>query len=106
LQSNSSLSEGTPMRHPHRSGTEVAIGDQLQAWTAGRLVSTPHRVRADSSTAATVDRYSIALFCFADFYAAIDAGRTLTSGEYSHSKLQATQGAPALACELQRTLQD
>lgn len=75
----------------------VNIGDQLQAWTGGKLVSTPHRVRADFSPQAAVDRYSIALFCYADFDAAIDIGDTRTSGAYILSKLQATQGTGTAA---------
>jgi isopenicillin N synthase-like dioxygenase len=75
----------------------VNIGDQLQVWTAGRLVSTPHRVRADPSPDAATDRYSIALFCYADFDAAIDLGDTHTSGDYLLSKLQATQSAGTAA---------
>jgi isopenicillin N synthase-like dioxygenase len=71
----------------------VNIGDQLQAWTAGRLVSTPHRVRATDSPDAEIDRYSIALFCFADFDASIDFGNVHTSGEYVLSKLRTTQKA-------------
>jgi isopenicillin N synthase-like dioxygenase len=69
----------------------VNIGDQLQAWTGGRLVSTPHRVRAADSDYAAADRYSIALFCFADFGASIDFGDVRSSGEYVLSKLRATQ---------------
>ena len=69
----------------------VNIGDQLQAWTAGRLLSTPHRVRANLSSDAAIDRYSIALFCYADFDAAIELGEAHTSGAYILSKLQATQ---------------
>jgi isopenicillin N synthase-like dioxygenase len=72
----------------------VNIGDQLQAWTVGKLVSTPHRVKADSPDAA-MDRYAIALFCYADFDAAINIGDTSTSGAYILSKLGATQGAGA-----------
>jgi isopenicillin N synthase-like dioxygenase len=75
----------------------VNIGDQLQAWTAGNLVSTPHRVRADFSADAATDRYSIALFCYADFDAAIDIGDTHTSGAYILSKLKATQGTGTVA---------
>ena len=70
----------------------VNIGDQLEAWTDGRLVSTPHRVRAELSPGAAVDRYSIALFCYADFEAQIAIGDTHTSGAYLLSKLRATQG--------------
>lgn len=75
----------------------VNIGDQLQAWTAGRLVSTPHRVQAGPSPDAAMDRYSIALFCYADFDAAIDLGDAQTSGAYIMSKLQATQSTGTTA---------
>jgi isopenicillin N synthase-like dioxygenase len=75
----------------------VNTGDQLQAWTGGRLVSTPHRVRADHSPDAAIDRYSIALFCYADFGASIDVGEAHTSGAYVLSKLQATQKTGAVA---------
>jgi isopenicillin N synthase-like dioxygenase len=75
----------------------VNIGDQLQAWTGGRLVSTPHRVRADRSPDAAIDRYSIALFCYADFGASIDLGETHTSGAYVLSKLKETQKTGAVA---------
>jgi isopenicillin N synthase-like dioxygenase len=75
----------------------VNIGDQLQAWTGGRLVSTPHRVRAGLSPDAAVDRYAIALFCYANFDAAIDIGDTHTSGAYVFSKLQATRGTGTVA---------
>jgi isopenicillin N synthase-like dioxygenase len=75
----------------------VNIGDQLQAWTGGRLVSTPHRVRADHSLDAAIDRYSIALFCYADFGASIDLGEAHTSGAYVLSKLQATQKTGTVA---------
>ena len=78
----------------------VNIGDELQAWTAGKLVSTPHRVRADFSPDAAIDRYSIALFCYADFDAAVDIGSTHTSGAYLLSKLQATQGTGTLAPDI------
>jgi isopenicillin N synthase-like dioxygenase len=81
----------------------VNIGDQLQSWTAGRLVSTPHRVRADLSPDAAIDRYSIALFCYADFDAAIDLGDTRTSGAYILSKLQATQSAGMVAHDTRRS---
>jgi isopenicillin N synthase-like dioxygenase len=75
----------------------VNIGDQLQVWTHGRLISTPHRVRADpAGPDAGVDRYSIALFCYADFDAEIDLGGAHTSGEYILSKLRSTQGAGTL----------
>src|SRR5262249_23516800 len=70
----------------------VNIGDQLEAWTDGRLVSTPHPARAEISPGTVVDRYSIALFCYADFEAPIAIGDTHTSGSYLLSKLQATQG--------------
>ena len=75
----------------------VNIGDQLQAWTRGRLVSTPHRVRAGLSPDAAIDRYSIALFCLANFDAAIDIGDAHTSGDYVLSKLRATQGTGSAA---------
>jgi len=78
----------------------VNIGDQLQAWTAGRLVSTPHRVSANLSPDAAIDRYSIALFCYADFDAAIDLGGTRTSGDYILSKLQATQSVGTVARDI------
>lgn len=71
----------------------VNIGDQLQAWTAGRLVSTPHRVRVAGSPDTAIDRYSIALFCFVDFGASINFGNVHTSGEYVLSKLRTTQKA-------------
>ena len=75
----------------------VNIGDQLQVWTDGKLVSTPHRVRADPAAPdAGVDRYSIALFCYADFDAEIDLGDAHTSGEYILSKLRSTQSAGTL----------
>jgi isopenicillin N synthase-like dioxygenase len=74
----------------------VNIGDQLQVWTAGKLVSTPHRVRVGLPPDASADRYSIALFCYADFDAAIDLGDARTSGAYILSKLRATQGAGTL----------
>jgi isopenicillin N synthase-like dioxygenase len=74
----------------------VNIGDQLETWTAGKLVSTPHRVRANLSPDAAMDRYSMALFCYADFDAAIDLGGTRTSGAYIFSKLQATQIASTI----------
>jgi isopenicillin N synthase-like dioxygenase len=70
----------------------VNIGDMLQAWTEGKLVSTPHRVAAPSD-AAKVDRYSIALFAFADFGAKLDIRGGITSGDYVLSKLNATQTA-------------
>jgi isopenicillin N synthase-like dioxygenase len=73
----------------------VNIGDQLQAWTKGRLVSTPHRVRASDLPDTAMERYSIALFCFADFAAEIDLDDARTSGEYVLSKLRATQKASA-----------
>jgi isopenicillin N synthase-like dioxygenase len=75
----------------------VNIGDQLQAWTGGRLVSTPHRVRAELSRDSAIDRYTIALFCFADFDTSIDLGTVHTSGAYVLSKLQATQETSAVA---------
>jgi isopenicillin N synthase-like dioxygenase len=75
----------------------VNIGDQLQAWTAGRLVSTPHRVSANLSPDSAIDRYSIALFCYADFDAAIDLGDAHTSGAYILSKLRETQSAGSAA---------
>jgi isopenicillin N synthase-like dioxygenase len=78
----------------------VNIGDELQAWTAGKLVSTAHRVRADFSPDAAIDRYSIALFCYADFDAAVDIGDTHTSGAYLLSKLQATQGTGTVAPDI------
>jgi isopenicillin N synthase-like dioxygenase len=81
----------------------VNIGDQLQAWTAGRLVSTPHRVRANFSPHAELDRYSIALFCYADFDAAIDLGDTGTSGAYILSKLQATQSTGTMPHDISRS---
>jgi len=75
----------------------VNIGDQLQAWTAGRLMSTPHRVCANRRPDAAIDRYSIALFCYADFDAVIDLGEARTSGAYILSKLHATQGTGTVA---------
>jgi isopenicillin N synthase-like dioxygenase len=80
----------------------VNIGDQLQEWTTGRLVSTPHRVRANLFPDATMDRYSIALFCYADFDAAINLGDTRTSGAYILSKLRATQSAGTVAHDISR----
>jgi isopenicillin N synthase-like dioxygenase len=70
----------------------VNIGDMLQAWTEGKLVSTPHRVAAPSD-AAKVDRYSIALFAYADFSARLDIPGNPTSGDYILAKLRATQKA-------------
>lgn len=74
----------------------VNIGDQLQAWTGGRCASTPHRVRAESPNAG-LDRYSIALFCYADYDAPIEIGDTRTSGDYVLSKLARTQTAGTIA---------
>jgi hypothetical protein len=54
-------------------------------------------VRADFSPDAATDRYSIALFCYADFDAAIDIGDTHTSGAYILSKLKATQATGTVA---------
>jgi isopenicillin N synthase-like dioxygenase len=75
----------------------VNIGDQLQAWSGGRLVSTPHRVRASFLPDAAIDRYSIALFCYANFETVIDMGDASTSGAYLLSRLQATQGTGTAA---------
>jgi isopenicillin N synthase-like dioxygenase len=74
----------------------VNIADELQAWTKGKLVSTPHRVRADSIDS-TKDRYSIVLFAYADYDAKIEIGGTHTSGEYVLSKLAATQDKGSVA---------
>jgi isopenicillin N synthase-like dioxygenase len=75
----------------------VNIGDQLQVWTSGRLVSTPHRVPADPAARdAGMDRYSIAVFCYADFDAAIELGDAHTSGDYILSKLRSTQSVGTL----------
>jgi isopenicillin N synthase-like dioxygenase len=74
----------------------VNVGDQLQAWTGGTFVSRPHRVRADSLHSGT-DRYSIALFCYADFDAPIRIGDARTSGDYLLSKLAQTQTAGTVA---------
>ncbi len=74
----------------------VNIGDELQTWSQGTFVSTPHRVRADSLHSGT-DRYSIALFCYADFDAPIEIGDAHTSGDYLLSKLARTQSAGTVA---------
>lgn len=74
----------------------VNIGDQLEAWTGGRFASTPHRVRAESPNAG-LERYSIALFCYADYDAPIEIGDTRTSGDYVLSKLARTQTAGTVA---------
>ena len=74
----------------------VNIADELQAWTRGKLVSTPHRVRANSIDS-TKDRYSIVLFAYADYDAKIEIGGTHTSGEYVLSKLAATQNKGSVA---------
>ena len=74
----------------------VNVGDQLEAWTAGACASAPHRVRAHSQHSGT-DRYSIALFCYADFDAPVGIGDARTSGEYLLSKLARTQGAGTIA---------
>jgi isopenicillin N synthase-like dioxygenase len=74
----------------------VNIGDELETWTKGTFVSTPHRVRAESLHSGT-DRYSIALFCYADFDAPIEIGDTHTSGDYVLSKLARTQSAGTVA---------
>src|SRR5579871_639018 len=69
----------------------VNVGDQLQALSAGRLVSTPHRVRASFSPHSALARYSVALFCFADFDAPFEPGDDHTSGAYVLSKLRETK---------------
>jgi isopenicillin N synthase-like dioxygenase len=74
----------------------VNIGDQLEAWTSGALVSRPHRVTAASSFSGT-DRYSMALFCYADYDAPIRIGDARTSGDYVLSKLARTQTAGTVA---------
>jgi isopenicillin N synthase-like dioxygenase len=74
----------------------VNIGDQLEAWTAGACVAAPHRVRSRSLHSG-IDRYSIALFCYADFDAPVGIGGARTSGDYLLSKLAGTQSAGTVA---------
>jgi isopenicillin N synthase-like dioxygenase len=68
----------------------VNIGDELEAWTKGELVSTPHRVRSNVPGKSLAERYSIAFFCVADYDAELPLGDTRTSGEYILSKIQTT----------------
>jgi isopenicillin N synthase-like dioxygenase len=74
----------------------VNVGDQLESWTRGEFVSPPHRVRA-ASPGCERDRYSIALFCYADFDAPIEIGEARTSGDYLLAKLAQTQTAGTVA---------
>jgi isopenicillin N synthase-like dioxygenase len=74
----------------------VNIGDQLQTWTQGAFASAPHRVSAESPHSGA-DRYSIALFCYADYDAPIEIGGARTSGDYVLSKLARTQSAGTVA---------
>ena len=74
----------------------VNIGDQLESWTRGEFVSPPHRVRA-AHAHSEKDRYSIAVFCYADFDAPIEVGEARTSGDYLLSKLAQTQTAGTVA---------
>jgi isopenicillin N synthase-like dioxygenase len=74
----------------------VNIGDQLETWTRGAFVSAPHRVRTESPHSRK-DRYSIALFCYADYDAPIEIGEARTSGDYVLSKLARTQSTGTVA---------
>lgn len=57
----------------------VNIGDMLEWWTDGQLVSTPHCVNRGQGD------YSIVLFCYADFWEKLRDG--VTAGEYLNQKL-------------------
>lgn len=64
---------------PSPDTTIVNIGDMLEWWTDGRLVSTPHRVDQGQGD------YSIVLFCYADFWEKLRDG--VTAGEYLDQRL-------------------
>jgi isopenicillin N synthase-like dioxygenase len=57
----------------------VNIGDMLQWWTNGKLISTAHGVDVGQ------DDYSIVVFCYADFWEKLRG--EVTAGEYLHRKL-------------------
>jgi isopenicillin N synthase-like dioxygenase len=75
---------------PQADSILVNIGDQLELWTQGELVSTPHRVRSNVPGKSLAERYSIAFFCVADYDAELPLMDARTSGEYILSKIQTT----------------